>query len=424
MAIYEDEPELAVKMINRAIETIVLPMEDYSPGGAYPEGYGYWGYGTSFNVMFISAIEKLFGKDFGLASKPGFLKTAGYLQNMTGPSGKSFNYSDAGTGGELQPAMFWFAGRLKDPSLLWVERKRLTDNDAKEHISDRLLPAIMIWGQGVDMKNISGPKANMWVGGGKNPVAMMRTSWTDPNAIYVGMKGGSPSVNHGHMDAGSFVMEAGGVRWAMDFGMQSYESLESKGMNIFGRTQDAQRWTIFRYVNQAHNTFTINNQHQKVDGYAPITSSSSSPSFMNAITDLTEVYEDAIAKATRGVAIIDKKYIAIKDEIETLPKETIIRWTLLTPADVKITGKNTAELTKDGKKLTLMVTTPANITMKTWSTDPPNDYDAPNPGTIMTGFEVKLPPSTKSSLTVLLIPEGAEKVANTKIQPLQKWPKD
>lgn len=424
MAIYEDEPELAVKMINRAIETIVLPMEDYSPGGAYPEGYGYWGYGTSFNVMFISAIEKLFGKDFGLASKPGFLKTAGYLQHMTGPSGNSFNYSDAGSGGELQPAMFWFAGRLKDPSLLWVERKRLTDNDAKELISDRLLPAIMIWGQGVDMKNISGPKANMWVGGGKNPVAMMRTSWTDPNAIYVGMKGGSPSVNHGHMDAGSFVMEAGGVRWAMDFGMQSYESLESKGMNIFGRTQDAQRWTIFRYVNQAHNTFTINNQHQKVDGYAPITGSSPSPSFMNAITDLTEVYEDAIAKATRGVAIIDKKYIVIKDEIETLPKETIIRWTLLTPADVKITGKNTAELTKDGKKLTLMVTTPANITMKTWSTDPPNDYDAPNPGTIMTGFEVKLPPSTKSSLTVLLIPEGAEKVANTKIQPLQKWPKD
>ena len=56
-----------------------------APDGAYPEGYGYWGYGTSFNVMFISAIEKLFGKDFGLNEMPGFLKTAGYLENMTGP---------------------------------------------------------------------------------------------------------------------------------------------------------------------------------------------------------------------------------------------------------------------------------------------------------------------------------------------------
>ena len=41
-------------------------MKDYGPDGAYPEGYGYWGYGTSFNVMFLSAVEKLFGKDFGL----------------------------------------------------------------------------------------------------------------------------------------------------------------------------------------------------------------------------------------------------------------------------------------------------------------------------------------------------------------------
>jgi hypothetical protein len=90
IAIYEDEPQLAKNIINRAIQTIVLPMEDYSPDGAYPEGYGYWGYGTSFNVMFISAVEKLFGKDFGLSSKPGFLATARYLENMTGPIRQPF----------------------------------------------------------------------------------------------------------------------------------------------------------------------------------------------------------------------------------------------------------------------------------------------------------------------------------------------
>jgi len=32
---------------------------------------------------------------------------------MTGPSGNSFNYSDAGAGGGIQPAMFWFAAKLK-----------------------------------------------------------------------------------------------------------------------------------------------------------------------------------------------------------------------------------------------------------------------------------------------------------------------
>lgn len=424
MAIYEDNPQLAKQIINRAIETIVLPMKDYSPDGAYPEGYGYWGYGTSFNVMFISAIEKLFGKDFGLSEQPGFLKTAGYLENMTGPSGKPFNYSDAGSDGGLQPAMFWFAARLKNPSLLWVERSRLITGEPKNFVGNRLLPAIMLWSNGVGLKKMTEPKSTIWVGKGKNPVALMRTSWTDSAAIYVGMKGGSASVNHAHMDIGSFVMEADGIRWAMDFGMQDYESLESKGIQVFGRTQNAQRWSIFRYNNFVHNTLTVNNEHQRVDGYAPITNSSSSPFFMNAVTDMTEVYKGFLSKVSRGVAIADQKYVVVRDEIETLPNETTIRWTLLTPADVKITGKNEAELTKNGKKLLLRVQEPANITMKTWSTVPPNSYDAANPGTALIGFEVSIPANAKTNLVVLLIPQGADKIAGRKIQPLQKWVSD
>ena len=424
MAIYEDHPELAKQIINRAIETVVLAMKDYGPDGVYPEGYGYWGYGTSFNVMLISALEKGFGKDFDLSKMPGFLNTARFLENMTGPSGNPFNYSDAGSKGELQPAMFWFASRLKDPSVLWVERSHLLKDEPKTYVKDRLLPAIMLWSNGVGINSISAPKSTMWVGQGKNPVALMRTSWTDSNAIYVAAKGGSVSINHAHMDVGSFIMEADGVRWAMDFGMQGYESLESKGIQLFGRTQDAQRWTVFRLTNLVHNTLTINNQHQRVTGHAPITSSSDKPSFMNAVIDMTEVYKGSIAKANRGISIVDKSYVVVRDELETLPEATTVRWTMLTPADVKITGNNTAELTKDGKKLTLQVQSPANVTMKTWSTDPPNSYDAPNPGTTMVGFEVTLPANSKNTLTVALVPASAKNKEIKNVQPLEKWTAD
>ena len=61
LALQEDYPELANEIINRAYETISLPMEEYQPDGAYPEGYGYWGYGTTYNVLFLSAVEKVFG---------------------------------------------------------------------------------------------------------------------------------------------------------------------------------------------------------------------------------------------------------------------------------------------------------------------------------------------------------------------------
>ena len=412
LAIYDDEPALARQIINRGIETVVSSMKDMAPDGAYPEGYGYWGYGTSFNVLLISALDKAFGKDFGLSEKPGFLKTAGFLENMTGPTGRPFNFSDAGGGGEIEPAMFWFAQKNADPSLLWVERSRLLNEDPKKHVRDRLLPAMMIWGSGLAIENIKPPTATMWVGRGKNPVALMRTSWTDSSAIYVAMKGGSGSVNHAHMDVGSFVMDANGVRWAMDFGAQEYESLESKGLDIWGRSQNAQRWTVFRYTNQAHNTLTINDQRQQVAGYAPIIASSSSPNYMYASTDLSEIYKGSLARAQRTIAIIDQKYVVVSDTIQASDTAATIRWTLVTPAAVTITGKNTAELTKDGRRLQLRVATSGasagNLTMKTWPTDPPpNSYDAPNPGTIRVGFEMTIPARSSTTITVSLTPKKA-----------------
>jgi len=409
LAIYEDEPALARQVINRAIGNVVYAMKDMGPDGNYPEGYGYWGYGTSFNVLLISALQKAFGKDYGLSDMPGFLKTAGFLENMTGPAGRPFNFSDAGGNGGVEPAMFWFAKKNADPTLLWVERSRLLNEDPKRHVGERLLPAMMIWGSGINMEKVQPPHTTMWVGRGKNPVALMRTSWTNPAAIYIGFKGGSPGINHAHMDVGSFVMDADGVRWAMDFGAQEYESLESKGMQIFGRTQDAQRWTVFRYVNQAHNTLTINDQHQQVAGFAPIVSTSSAKGQMNATADLTAVYKGSLARAQRNIAIVDDKWVRVTDEIKALDTITTVRWTLLTPADVTITGPNTATLTKDGKKCYIKVDAPGTeIRMKTWPTDPPpNSYDAANPGTIRTGFELTLPAGSSIVIRVSLIPEKA-----------------
>jgi hypothetical protein len=256
---------------------------------------------------------------------------------------------------------------------------------------------------------------------GKNPVSLMRTSWSDPNAIYVALKGGSPNVNHAHMDAGSFVMEANGIRWAMDFGPQDYNSLESKGVDLWNMKQNSQRWEVFRYNNFAHNTLTINGKLQQVAGFAPIISSSADPLMMNAITDLTRIYEDQVKTASRGIAIVNKQYVIIEDELETLAKETVIRWTMVTSADVKITGNNSAELTKDGKKLILKVTSPAKISMKTWTTEPPHDYDAQNPGTTLVGFETTVQANTKATLKVFLLPDGVTQNPSTNPGPLNNW---
>jgi len=420
LAVFEDHTELAKSLIDRAIKSIPLSMGEYKPNGAYPEGYGYWGYGTSFNVMFLSALEKVYGIDFGLTSSPGFLQTAGFFQNMTGVTGLCFNWSDSSQGGSLSPAMFWLAQKNNDPTQLWIEKKYLQEEDFSKLTDDRLLPAVMIWGKELHLDKVTEPKVKVWMGQGANPVCMMRTSWADSNALFLGFKAGSPSVNHGHMDIGSFVMEADGTRWATDFGMQDYESLESKGIQVFGRTQDAQRWSIFRINNKAHNTLTIDNQLQLVKGYAKIDKFSDLPDFMFAQSDLSTVYEHQLASEKRGVAIVDQKFVVIRDELVATGKTTTVRWTMLTSATFAIKG-NHIILSKEGHTLNLQVNAPSKIKMKTWPTEPTTNYDAPNPGKTLIGFEFQLKPDQKQVVQVLLIP-GSCKDQKIKFEKgLDKW---
>jgi hypothetical protein len=403
MAIYEHNPTKARSIINRAIDSVALPMSEYSPDGAYPEGYSYWSYGTEFNVLLISALENMFGSSFGLTEKPGFLKTAGFLLHMTGPSGLPFNYSDSG-GPELHPSMFWFAQRQGDTSLLWVERKRLLNGKLIKELNNRLLPTIMLWLRKGDLTDAVPPKENTWTGSGKNPVALMRTSWTDPDAIFVGIKGGSPSNSHGHMDAGSFVMEAEGVRWAIDFGMQSYYSLESKQVDLWNMSQNSQRWQVFRYNNLAHNTLTVNGEHQKVAGMASLIAFAEPAHPMSALVDLGQLYQDALKKAKRRIGIVDKAMVMVNDDVEVGRAAATVRWTMVTTASVTLISKRVAELSKDGKRLLVQVDAPADVILRTWSTDPVQPYDAPNPDTVLLGFETTLPALTNASLAVRLVP--------------------
>jgi hypothetical protein len=418
LALAEDEPELASRVVARAIETIPKSMHPYGPDGAYPEGYGYWEYGTSFNVLFLSALEKALGTDFGLSATPGFLKAGYFQQHILGPIGLVHNWGDSGNRGSLSPALFWFAARNGDSSLLWNQKDFLNDKNAPDYVRNRLLPALLVWGSTLDLKTVKPPAARQWVGQGDSPVAMMRTSWSDPNAIFVGFKGGSASVNHAHMDAGSFVLDALGERWAMDFGPQEYNSLEERGIKLFGRTQDAERWEIFRYNNLVHNTLTFDNQHQQVKGYAQVDSWSDNPTHLSLTSDLSSIYAGQVAAARRGVAIVDQQYVVIRDEVKTLDKPTTLRWTLLTPATVTLLDGKTVELAQNGKKMYLTFDAKVPFTLKTWSTVPTHDYDAPNPGTQLVGFEATLPANAEQYFNAWFSTDRKTRSA----QSLAQWP--
>jgi hypothetical protein len=407
---------LVEKMIARAVNTVPLSMHEFAPDGAYPEGPGYWSYGTTFNLILISALQSVLGTDFALSQQPGFLNTADYCLHVTGPSGYYFNYSDAGRGGQgVNPAMFWFAAQRKEPYLLWSEWTKLQESTRSSRSGDRSFPMLLLW-----MPSLPGkppqPAALSWTGRGPTPVAFHRSSW-EAAASFVAIKGGSPATSHAHMDIGTFVMDADGVRWADDLGSQDYNSLESAGVDLWGKGQEAGRWKVFRLSTAAHNVLMVDGQQQRFASKAPITVGKPG----RTVVDLTATYQGQLAKALRGVVLQPDRSVRVQDEFTALGKPASVRWAMVTRASVKVDGAGQATLSQEGKKLTLRVLEPAGATLKIYPTDPPPaKTDARNEGTRMVGFEVQVPAGAAQRLVVQFVPQSATPT-ETPVQPLAQW---
>jgi hypothetical protein len=403
LAVLEDERELAQEIIARAIKNVPRAMREYEPDGVYPEGPSYWEYGTTYNVILISALESVLDSDFGLASSEAFMKSPEFYLHAVGPTGLFFNFSDCGTRGGIAPALHWFAQRRNDPHLLWRERMELEDFAKQKPSSsgsgDRTLAFLLIWAGPIGA--VPAPEQLHWHGDGRTPVAMFRSAW-DENATYAGIKGGSPSTNHAHMDIGSFVLDMEGVRWGLDLGAQGYHNLESKGIGLWGKNQDSERWTVFRLNNFSHNTLVVDGQLQQVKGHAPIIAFSDDPVNPYTVVDLSPVYEEQLAEAKRGVRMFGKS-VLIQDEVLTLENNASVRWGMVTSAKVTISNNATAVLEKDGRTVALRVLSPENVQLEIYETEnPPRDYDAKNSGTRMIGFTTAVDADSRKTLVVFM----------------------
>lgn len=390
IAVAESEPEWAQKIIDRAIDKVRLPMRHYAPDGAYPEGPGYWGYGTLFNVLLIGGLESTFGTDYGLSQMPGFMQTGTYEMQIVSPLIKHFNYMDNSYEPESSSAPFWFYSKTQDPSVLCQQVSILQRDTAKKYLKDRVLPAMLIWGAGAPMEKAVAPQETFWAGRGNTPVCVMRSGWGDPNARFVGVKLGLPSINHGHMDVGSFVFEADGVRWAIDLGSEDYNTTETRGVDLWNMAQQSQRWDVFRYNNRSHNTLTFNDKLQRVNGSAQIIESDSATARRFVKTDLTPVYAGQVDKVERTISLVDNDYLLIEDEITAGKNYTRMRWTLMTRATPKILSDNTVMLEQDGKRCLLKIESETPIVWRFEKTPTVNTFDSPNPDVTMVVFDTDL----------------------------------
>ena len=403
LAIGEENPEVAGELLTLARRDNPYGLKPYAPIGIYPEGPGYWSYGTTYQVLMISALQTALGTDWNLPTYPGFLASAAALVEQTGPAGRPFNFSDGGDSAAFNSTLFWFAQKLHYPALVYFQNQRLRGKLSRPQAEDKddgLSPLLAIWVDGLP-NNIPTPTLPLaWCGDGPNPVGVFRSSWTDTNALFLAFKGGSARLNHAHMDAGSFVLDAEGVRWACDLGAQSYYTIESKGWSLFRMTQDSDRWRVYRLNNFSHNTLTLGGKLHKMTGDARITNFTTN----SATVNLTAVFAGQAGSVMRHFHVGDNRTVVIRDDLATASPGLAVRWQMVTHAKISVNQKE-ATLRQDGKTLTAKILAPAEAHFEIASAQPPDDgVNQPNPNTQILTVNTAVPATGNLTLEIQLQP--------------------
>ncbi len=384
LAVWEEDPDYCRSMLEKSLESNKLAYKAYE-GGGYPEGYNYWGYGTSFQIMLEAAVESAFPPitenhpiqtfntgtntfepdsiPFSYAYTTGnvthdFLASSEFVRFTSTPAGNCYSFSDSYRKANGQYMQAWMLTRTGDPSLLYPEMRIMEDTGYKRLCEERLFPMFLISLSRAPGFEIFPPEGHYYQCDGTTPIFVYRRGWASRTDDYLGVKGGLTMSSHSHCDQGSFYFESDGIAWATDLGMQDYNSLETAGVDLWDMLQDSERWTVFRIGPFSHNILTVNGEVPKVNGvvkfrrtFTPDLPSPTTPA--GAELDLTHLY-DGFSHYVRKV-LYDGAHLEIVDTIQAADTTCAVRWAMCSEAEATLLGDRIL-LHADGKQRILSAT--------------------------------------------------------------------
>ncbi len=335
---------------------------------------------------------------------PGFRETGLFRIHCAGPSGMSFNYADAGAGTGSAPQMMLLARAF---GIAAYREHQIAFADARPAALNLVWGAKFDWQRQAPLDAGLGTIAQLPLDAFFKgvDVAFFRSAWNDPNALWVGIKGGDNKANHSHLDLGSFVLDAQGHRWASDLGGDDY-NLPA----YFGN----KRWTYYRLRTESHNTLVLDGENQNPAAKAPIRVFHSGRNRSHCVIDLSAAWKDRASRVTRGLAMLNRSAILVQDEVEAA-NPVSVAWNFVTPAKIDITGRH-AVLSLKGKSMHVRILTPESAKFEVLSCNPPPPQrQQPE----MHNLSIQLGKVSEARLAVLISTD--EKASGGEVQPLATW---
>lgn len=410
----EDPTGIAAQLLPLAVENAAVNCaQGPSSDGTWSETANYWYFGTTGYAELTSALMTATGGDYGmLQGNDAFKLTGLYHMHVSGMTAM-FNYGDHGPNkfSTTANSMLFMGSAFNNPTYTLFQRDR---NDSPEPWSMFWYdPSVKgAWWDGLALDHYFDNTNDTWVS--------MRSSWTDNNGLALAMKAGGLQYHqtHGDLDAGDFVIDALGVRWAGEYGSADY-----LGDGYFSNeNQDSVRWLWYRKMTEGQNTIAVNGANQLVS-YQPGNPKYQSSETVQGSSTVMDVPADSTAFFTvdlssayaagtsfqRGIRMINgRRQILIQDEITaTAP----LQWRMQTNATITPSGTGATLTLGDKTMMVQLINPPAGAafsrsdpirTAKAPQLQPGMEADQPNPGVSV--LIIDLPAGTYN-LQVLFNPQ-------------------
>ena len=410
LAIADLHHDEAREVLRRALECIQPSLARYAPDGGWDEGYGYFIYGMDYSTGFLSSLQAALGTEFGLTGIAGFSSSPDFPTYLEGPCGSYFGFSDCGEGVKKTvsiPSVGWVARRFGN--LCAAESQREKARRAPDALGLLWLPPASS-----AVPVAEPPRTRSF---SANSCCTMRTRWGDTNAGFVGFKAGDNRANHGHLDIGSFVYDAGGTHWAVDLGADNYNLPD-----YFGKL----RWNYYRLRAEGNNTLVVNpdkGPDQSPEAHCPLTLCADRGDVGVAVGDLSAAYP-MLASAKRGVRLSNDGSLRIQDELDSGGREASVLWFMHTPANIGIAPDGrSATLSQAGKILKAELVSPADGRFERMEASPLPPSPNPPGQKVNQGISklvVRSICKNQETLVIELTPEGIT-AENAPITPLATW---
>ena len=361
----DDDPDMAKASANAAAKVFGEGMLRFAPAGIWPEGMVAGDAVMDYAAMVVQSLRSASGKDFGLSMLEGIPQFGFARMHLYGPTGQPFNFGDGVAGGSVRPWITtWLAGLHGNPGIpaMAAGAKMAASTSYFNQVGHYLYYNPHAAGDGT-------PDAFEFATAG-GIAATVRSGWGKED-LYIAAKGGDNRDLHAQLDVGTFVLDAGGVRWGLELGA---ESDRVGGFEPKPGADRTKRYELFLEGTKGQSTLTFGGGNQELDARAGVLVTQSTPEAGLAVIDMTKAYDKDAKDVHRGIMVVRgaTPYLVMQDDMNVKNTQQLA-WSMQTK-DIEITVDGpTATLKKGDKQLIATIVSPKGAVFSADEPPPPTD---------------------------------------------------